>query len=132
MLKWKPHQSSKKQRQRLITRRRIIECDVEEPTEEGDAAVEMGMAQSGFSEPALLGIGGKARCFVRGNHIYYFAEVTKESIYDLGQCIMDLNEDFLALQRSYPTIEMKAESFHKTINKNALESEISLIGRGEM
>lgn len=61
-------------------------------------------------------VSGSSTCFTRGQHIYYFAGVSKESIYAMGKQIWGLNDRFDQLQRDHPEVEMVPKPIYLHIN----------------
>jgi ATP-dependent protease ClpP protease subunit len=45
-----------------------------------------------------------ARCFRRGNHVYFYAGVSKDSVYRMHEHLLKINEEFEALRQKNPTV----------------------------
>jgi len=45
-----------------------------------------------------------ARCFRKGNHIYFYAGVSKDSVYRMQDHLLKINEEFDALKNKNPTV----------------------------
>ena len=52
----------------------------------------------------------------RGNHIFFYAGVSKRSIYDMNDHIDRLNKNFIELQQKHPTIKMEPSPIYLHIN----------------
>ena len=48
--------------------------------------------------------------------VYYYAGVSKESVYQLNQCLLRICEEFAALQRKNPNVEMQPSPIYLHIN----------------
>jgi len=66
--------------------------------------------------PHLNEMGEGKGCFRRNNHIYFHAGVSKESVYALHRHVLDVNDEFLYLQQTNPTIKMQPEPIFLHIN----------------
>lgn len=58
----------------------------------------------------------KSRCISKENHIYFFAGVSKESVYNMNEHIIKINENFKSLERKNPTIKMQPKPIYLHIN----------------
>ena len=56
------------------------------------------------------------RVSARGNHIFFYAGVSKRSIYDMNDHIERLNKNFIELQQKHPTIKMEPSPIYLHIN----------------
>lgn len=61
------------------------------------------------------------RCFARGNHIYYFSGVSKDSVYRLKDCLQKLNDEYRQTKRKHP---------HLTVTPNPIYLHINSFGGG--
>ena len=68
------------------------------------------------SNPFLADSDVDSRCFTRGNHIYYFSGVSKDSVYRLKASLCKLNDEFRELQLKHPTLKMEPEPIYLHIN----------------
>lgn len=50
------------------------------------------------------------------NHIYYYARVSKKSVYELNDHIVKINDDFNSLQKAHPEVKMTHEPIYLHIN----------------
>lgn len=64
-----------------------------------------------LSEPDMT-----ARCFCRGNHIYFYAGVSKDSVYRMQEHLLKINSEFKALQQKNPTTYMTPKPIILHIN----------------
>tara|TARA_Y100000389_G_C17465724_1_gene525348 strand:- start:3782 stop:4474 length:693 start_codon:yes stop_codon:yes gene_type:complete len=66
--------------------------------------------------PCLAGNDSDKHVWLNGNHIYFYAGVTKTSVYKLNEKIVELNTEFEELQQSNPKITMTPEPIMLHIN----------------
>ena len=64
-----------------------------------------------LSEPDM-----QSRCFCRGHHIYFYAGVSKDSVYRLQEHLVKINSEFKALQQKNPTTYMTPKPIILHIN----------------
>lgn len=57
-----------------------------------------------------------SRCFARGNHIYYFSGVSKDSVYRLKECVQKLNDQYRETKRKHPGMEITPKPIYLHIN----------------
>ena len=57
-----------------------------------------------------------SRCFARGNHIYYFSGVSKDSVYRLKECIQKLNDQYRETSRKHPGLHITPKPIYLHIN----------------
>jgi ATP-dependent protease ClpP protease subunit len=72
--------------------------DDEKPAETAKAAAD--------KKPHLGESDVSSRCMCRGNHIYFYAGVSKDSVYRMQDHLQKINADFEALQQKNPTVTM--------------------------
>tara|TARA_Y200000002_G_scaffold204825_1_gene168999 strand:+ start:208 stop:954 length:747 start_codon:yes stop_codon:yes gene_type:complete len=58
----------------------------------------------------------KSRCVSKENHIYFFAGVSKESVYNMNDHLLRINENFKSLQRKNPTVKIEPKPIYLHIN----------------
>ena len=56
------------------------------------------------------------RCFARGNHIYYFSGVSKDSVYRLKDCLQKLNNQYRETKRKNPELKITPKPIYLHIN----------------
>lgn len=69
-----------------------------------------------FCDVIECGADSDKKVYRASNHIYFYAGVTKASVYKLNEAIDELNAAFEKLQRNNPGIEMKPEPIMLHIN----------------
>ena len=57
-----------------------------------------------------------ARCFARGNHIYFFSGVSKDAVYRLQDQLVKLNNQHAALVAKYPEMTITPKPIYLHIN----------------
>lgn len=57
-----------------------------------------------------------SRCFARGNHIYFFSGVSKDSVYRLKDCITKINDKYRDAKLKHPTLEVTPKPIYLHIN----------------
>ena len=67
-------------------------------------------------KPWLANVDSSKSIYAKGNHIYFYAGVTKESIYKMNEHLVRLNQEFKDLQRKNPNVEMKSSPIYLHIN----------------
>ena len=76
----------------------------------------MDEASSTKKRPHLSESDVASRCFARGNHIYFFSGVSKDSVYRLKDCIGKLNDKFRDAKLKNPTLEVTPKPIYLHIN----------------
>lgn len=66
--------------------------------------------------PCLSDSDVASRCFARGNHIYFFSGVSKDSVYRLKECLCKLNEKFEETKQKHPTMDIQPKPIYLHIN----------------
>ena len=66
--------------------------------------------------PELSESDSKSRVTRYGNHIYFYAGVSKTSVYELNSHIIKLNNDFDDLQRKHSNVKMTPDPIYLHIN----------------
>lgn len=67
-------------------------------------------------KPELSESDSKSRVTRTGNHIYFYAGVSKNSVYELNNYIVKINNDFKDLQRKHSNIKMIPDPIYLHIN----------------
>ena len=67
-------------------------------------------------KPWLANLDSSKNIYAKGNHIYYYAGVSKESVYKLNEHLVRLNQEFVDLERKHPQVEMKSKPIYLHIN----------------
>ena len=65
---------------------------------------------------AMGGSDSAKHVYAKGNHIYFYAAVTKESVYKMNEMIVELNNDFDALRRKHAGVTMTPPPIYLHIN----------------
>ena len=66
--------------------------------------------------PCLSDSDVASRCFARGNHIYFFSGVSKDSVYRLKECICKLNDKYEETKQKHPTMDIQPKPIYLHIN----------------
>jgi len=103
-----PHQS----------RRSVGATDV---NEDGGASADASSSSSdklssSKQRPHLSESDVSGRCFARGNHIYYFSGVSKDSVYRLKDCLHKLNSQYRDTKRKNPELKITPKPIYLHIN----------------
>lgn len=99
-------------------KRRRCEVDgAEEDTNvDGDSSTSGGKGKKSGGHPCLSDSDVASRCFARGNHIYFFSGVSKDSVYRLKECLCKLNEKYEETKQKHPTMEIQPKPIYLHIN----------------
>lgn len=81
-----------------------------------DASTSSSTTGGSKNRPHLSESDVASRCFTRGNHIYYFSGVSKDSVYRLKNAIQKLNDAFRDTQREHPHLTMTPAPIYLHIN----------------
>ena len=73
-------------------------------------------ASSSTKRPHLSESDVAGRCFARGNHIYYFSGVSKDSVYRLKDCLQKLNDQYRETKRKNPALDITPKPIYLHIN----------------
>ena len=92
--------------------------------EDGEAGGESGSGSSSKKDgkdaknikPHLSESDMSSRCFCKGHHIYFYAGVSKDSVYRLQDHLVKINTEFKALQQKNPTTYMTPKPIILHIN----------------
>ena len=102
---------------RNLKRRRCAKDDEEEEEEpdcETTSVTQRSTPPKGH--PCLSDSDVASRCFARGNHIYFFSGVSKDSVYRLKECICKLNDKYEETKQKHPTMDIQPKPIYLHIN----------------
>ena len=102
---------------RNLKRRRCAKDDEEEEEEpdcETTSVTKSSTKPKGH--PCLSDSDVASRCFARGNHIYFFSGVSKDSVYRLKECICKLNDKYEETKQKHPTMDIQPKPIYLHIN----------------
>ena len=90
----------------FYTARKRARSSVEHDDGDGASSSSSSKKEDPKKNPHLSESDIASRCFCRGNHIFFFAGVSKESVYRMHQHLLKINADFEELQRKNPAVSM--------------------------
>jgi ATP-dependent protease ClpP protease subunit len=73
-------------------------------------------SDSSGNKPWLSHSDSSKNVYQKGNHVYFYASVTKESIYRMNESLIKLNREFKDLQQRNPTVTMQPDPIYLHIN----------------
>ena len=80
------------------------------------ASSDKSSSSSSKQRPHLSESDVSGRCFARGNHIYYFSGVSKDSVYRLKDCLQNLNNQYRETKRKNPELKITPKPIYLHIN----------------
>eukprot|EP00747_Dinoflagellata_sp_TGD_P181655 gnl/TRDRNA2_/TRDRNA2_35565_c0_seq1.p1 gnl/TRDRNA2_/TRDRNA2_35565_c0~~gnl/TRDRNA2_/TRDRNA2_35565_c0_seq1.p1 ORF type:complete len:263 (+),score=47.63 gnl/TRDRNA2_/TRDRNA2_35565_c0_seq1:42-830(+) len=98
------------------TRDGVYNGAAEAPKSEPSSPPSSPPAERKGENPRASESGDENRVRCRGNHIYFFAGVTKDSVYRMNEYITAINTEFRALRRQHPLVEMKPPPIFLHVN----------------
>ena len=64
------------------------------------------------TKPWLANCDSSKNVYQKGNHIYFYAGVSKDSVYKLNEHLVKINNDFDDLQRKNPTVTITSKPIY--------------------
>jgi ATP-dependent protease ClpP protease subunit len=97
-------------------RRRCDGGDSDDVTQTRETQTDDDDAAAKGTKPHLSESDVSSRCFARGNHIYFFSGVSKDSVYRLQDCLCKLNDKYRATQQANPSMVVTPKPIYLHIN----------------
>ena len=108
---WSYQQNKNKKRKRTRRKRARMSSYDEDTDTEVDANPE-----TSIKKPWLSGCDSAKNVSRESNHIYFYAGVTKQSVYKMNDYLLQLNSEFKELQSQNPTVKMQPDPIYLHIN----------------
>jgi ATP-dependent protease ClpP protease subunit len=94
-----------------------MRCTVEDkPEATGESQPSSAATSKETSTPLLSDPDLASRCVARGNHIYFFSGVSKDSVYRLKDCLDKINDNYRDAKLKNPTLTMQPKPIYLHIN----------------